>query len=127
MAEVAEGQIGVRDMKEVKVTFHRACFWIYGRKMAKADLSYVVQPNQKVYVECRRITEDDRKLHTSLPQDIDFRATIIWIGPCRPRNDRDDPNRSDPNIFPWLSRRGMNIGQVMMMMIMMIIMIFMNI
>ena len=40
MAEVAEGQIGVRDMKEVKVTFHRASFWIYGRKMAKADLSY---------------------------------------------------------------------------------------
>ena len=36
-----------------------------------------------MYVECRRITEDDRKLHTSLPQDIDFRATIIWIGPCR--------------------------------------------
>ena len=34
-------------------------------------------------MECRRITEDDRKLHTSLPQDIDFRATIIWIGPCR--------------------------------------------
>ena len=48
--------------------------------------------------------------------------------PCRPRNDRDDPNRSDPNIFPWLSRRGMNIGQVMMIvMVMMIIMIMMNI
>ena len=40
MSEVAEGQIGVRDMKEVKVTFHRSSFWIYGRKMAKADLSY---------------------------------------------------------------------------------------
>ena len=40
MSEVAEGQIGVRDMKEVKVTFHRSSFWIYGRKMAKADLSF---------------------------------------------------------------------------------------
>lgn len=47
----------------------------------------------QVTVECRRITEEDRKQHTSLPLDIDFRATIIWIGPCRPRNDREDPNR----------------------------------
>ena len=48
LEEVEEGQVGVKDMKEVKVTFHRSCFWIYGRKMAKADLSHVVQPNQKV-------------------------------------------------------------------------------
>merc|ERR1712176_1617045 len=55
--------------------------------------------------------EEDRKLHTSLPPDIDYRATIIWIGPCRPRNDREDPNRSCPGVFQWLSRRGMNINQ----------------
>ena len=48
LEEVEEGKLGVKDMKEVKITFHRSCFWIYGRKMAKADLSYVVQPNQKV-------------------------------------------------------------------------------
>ena len=109
--DVEDGRIGVKDMKEVKVTFHRASFWIYGRKMAKADLSYVVQPNQRVMVECKKITDEDRRLHTSLPADIDYRATIIWIGPSRPRNDRDDPNRSDPGIFSWLSKRGMNIGQ----------------
>ena len=49
LEEVEEGKLGVKDMKEVKITFHRSCFWIYGRKMAKADLSYVVQPNQKVH------------------------------------------------------------------------------
>ena len=48
LEEVEEGEIGVKDMKDVKVTFHRSCFWIYGRKMAKADLSHVLQPNQKV-------------------------------------------------------------------------------
>ena len=112
LEEVEEGKLGVKDMKEVKITFHRSCFWIYGRKMAKADLSYVVQPNQKVHfklinnvapivtpiddkvvVECKKITEEDRAHHTNLPSDIDYRATIIWIGPSRPRNDRDDPNR----------------------------------
>ena len=96
LSEVSEGQIGVKDMKEVKVTFHRASFWIYGRKMAKADLSYVVQPNQKVMVECKKITEKDREQHSSLPADINYRATVIWVGPTRPRNDRDDPNRNDP-------------------------------
>ena len=44
-------------------------------------------------VECKKITEEDRAHHTNLPSDIDYRATIIWIGPSRPRNDRDDPNR----------------------------------
>ena len=47
----------------------------------------------KVVVECKKITEEDRAHHTNLPSDIDYRATIIWIGPSRPRNDRDDPNR----------------------------------
>ena len=109
--DLAEGQIGVSEMKDVKVTFHRACFWVYGRKMAKADLSYVVQPNQRVMVECRKITADDRKLHSSLPMDIDYRATVIWIGPSRPRNDREDPNRNDTGIFQWLGKRGLNIAQ----------------
>eukprot|EP00090_Calanus_glacialis_P000637 TRINITY_DN10415_c0_g1_i1.p1 TRINITY_DN10415_c0_g1~~TRINITY_DN10415_c0_g1_i1.p1 ORF type:complete len:938 (+),score=322.63 TRINITY_DN10415_c0_g1_i1:89-2902(+) len=109
--DLTEGQIGVRDMKDVKVTFHRACFWVYGRKMAKADLSYVVQPNQRVMVECKKITADDRKLHSSLPLDIDYRATVIWIGPSRPRNDREDPNRNDTGIFQWLGKRGLNIAQ----------------
>ena len=49
--------------------------------------------HQKVVVECKKITEEDRAHHTNLPSDIDYRATIIWIGPSRPRNDRDDPNR----------------------------------
>ena len=47
----------------------------------------------KVVVECKKITDEDRAHHTNLPSDIDYRATIIWIGPSRPRNDRDDPNR----------------------------------
>ena len=104
MSEVSEGQIGVKDMKDVKVTFHRASFWIYGRKMAKADLSYIVQPNQKVMVECKRITEKDREQHSALPPDINYRATVIWIGPTRPRNDRDDPNRNDPGNVQTRSR-----------------------
>ena len=48
LEEVEEGQIGMKDMQEVKVTFNRSCFWIYGRKMGKVDLSHVVQPNEKV-------------------------------------------------------------------------------
>ena len=48
LEEVEEGQIGMKDMQEVKVTFHRSCFRIYGRKTGKADLSHVVQPNEKV-------------------------------------------------------------------------------
>ena len=83
--EVGEGESGMRDMTEVKVTFHRSCFWIYGRKMAKADLSYVIQPNQKVMVECKKITDEARAQFPNLPQDMDYRATVIWIGPSRPR------------------------------------------
>ena len=56
-----------------QVTFHRSAFWVYGRKMAKADLSYVVQPNQRVTVEVRQITQEDREAHKSLPHDIDYR------------------------------------------------------
>ena len=57
---VKVGELGVKDMRGVKVTFHRTNFWVYGRKMAKADLSYVVQPNQKIVVECARITSKER-------------------------------------------------------------------
>jgi len=111
-AELAEaGGLGIKQMKNVKVTFHRTCFWVYGRKMAKADLSYVIRPNQKVMVECRAISEKDRQLHPSLPPDIHYRATLIWVGPARPRNDKEDPNRNDTGIFQWLGQRGLNIGQ----------------
>ena len=68
-----EGEPGVQDMQGVKVTFHRSCFWVYGRKLAKGDLSYLVQPNQRVMLECRPITAEDRDQHASLPQDIHYR------------------------------------------------------
>merc|ERR1719221_796049 len=55
-------------------------------------------------VECKRITEKDREQHTALPADINYRATVIWIGPSRPRNDREDPNRNDTGIFQWLAK-----------------------
>ena len=44
------------------MTFHRANFWVFGRKMAKADLTYLVQPNQKVSLECSEITEQVSEL-----------------------------------------------------------------
>ena len=50
-------------------------------------------------VECRAISEKDRQLHPSLPPDIHYRATLIWVGPARPRNDKEDPNRNDTGIF----------------------------
>ncbi len=58
------GELGAKDIRGVKVTFHRTNFWVYGRKMAKADLSYVVQPNQKVVVECTRITAKERQVQS---------------------------------------------------------------
>lgn len=53
----------------------------------------------QVMVECRGISEKDRQLHPSLPPDIHYRATLIWVGPARPRNDKEDPNRNDTGIF----------------------------
>jgi len=107
----AVGQLGVREMKGIKVTFHRTNFWVFGRKMAKADLTYLVQPNQRVTLECSKITSQERDYYTNLPANIEYRATIVWVGPTRPRNDRDDPNRNDVSIFDWLSKRGLNIQQ----------------
>ena len=111
LEQVEEGSPGVQDMAGTKVTFHRTCFWVYGRKMAKADLSYVVQPNQRVMLECKAITEEDRQVHPSLPLDISYRASMIWIGASRPRNDRDDPNRNDTSVFNWLGKRGLSMAQ----------------
>merc|ERR1719391_381885 len=98
-------------MKGVKVTFHRTNFWVFGRKMAKADLTYLIQPNHRVTLECSEITSAERQQYSALPTNVYYRATIVYVGPSRPRNDRDDPNRNDCSIFDWLSKRGLNIGQ----------------
>ena len=72
-----EDEPKVKDMKGVEVTFHRSCFWVYGRKISKGDLSYLVQPNERVTLECRAITEEDRRQHASLPQDIHYRHSLV--------------------------------------------------
>ncbi|XP_023321158.1 uncharacterized protein LOC111695917 isoform X2 [Eurytemora carolleeae] len=107
----APGQPGVKDMQGVKVTFHRTNFWVFGRKMAKADLTYLIQPNHRVLLECSEISPQEREHYSTLPANIQYRATIVWVGPARPRNDRDDPNRNDVSIFDWLAKRGLNISQ----------------
>jgi len=107
----AVGQLGIKHMKGVKVTFHRTNFWVFGRKMAKADLTYIIQPGQRVMLECAEITPQEREHYPSLPTHIQYRATIVWVGPSRPRNDKDDPNRNDVSVFDWLSKRGLNINQ----------------
>ena len=38
-------------------------------------------------------------------------SAMLQIGPSRPRNDRDDPNRNDTGVFNWLGKRGMNINE----------------
>jgi hypothetical protein len=75
------GELGAKDMRGVKVTFHRTNFWVYGRKMAKADLSYVVQPNQKVVVECTRITAKERQVQSveGLKYFMYRRRTVLYM------------------------------------------------
>ena len=33
------------------------------------------------------------------------RVIMFCLGPSRPRNDKDDPNRNDVSVFDWLSKR----------------------
>eukprot|EP00088_Acartia_fossae_P051852 TRINITY_DN5832_c0_g1_i10.p1 TRINITY_DN5832_c0_g1~~TRINITY_DN5832_c0_g1_i10.p1 ORF type:complete len:933 (-),score=328.00 TRINITY_DN5832_c0_g1_i10:867-3665(-) len=100
---------GTIAMKGMKVTFHRTNLWVFGRKCAKADLSYLIQPNQRVNFEVEEITSDDRSRMHDLDPNIKFRATIAWIGPVRPRNDPEDPNKNDVSVFVWVQKRGMDI------------------
>jgi len=111
MLDDPKGDKGMLDLKGALVTFNRVNLWVYGRKMAKADISYVLQPDQRISLEVERLTDEERaKFRKNIPlsNDVKYKATIAWIGCARPRNDRDDPNKNDKSLFDWLGARGLN-------------------
>ncbi len=107
----AAGSKMVADMAGKIITFHRSTLWVYGRKLAKGDIAHVIPDNQIVYCEAKEMTEEEKaRLSSMMPANCNHRATIVWIGPSRPRNDKDDPSRNDASVFEWIARRNMNIN-----------------
>ena len=53
---------------------------MFGRKCAKADLSYLIKPNQRVNMEIELITDDEREKIKDLPKSVKYKATCIWVG-----------------------------------------------
>ena len=53
------------------MTFHRTNFWVFGRKMAKADLTYLIQPNHRVLLECSEISPQV-DIHPSIKSNHSF-------------------------------------------------------
>jgi hypothetical protein len=111
LEEPNEAGKGSVNIKGERVSFVRSNFWVFGRKCAKVDLSYLIQPNQRVNLEVELMTDEDRAKIPDLPKSVSYRASCVWVGPTRPRNDKDDPNKNDSSIFDWLSKRGLNIKQ----------------
>ena len=53
---------------------------MFGRKCAKADLTYLITPNQRVNLEVELISDEDREKIADLAPSVKYKATCIWVG-----------------------------------------------
>lgn len=90
-----------------RALFSRDCVYVFGARMAKADLAYVLKVNDKVQLELEEL--DSVLLRFGV--EIKYRASLVWVGPP-PKLDEncdDFPNYVGNVIMPFITKRGFSV------------------
>ncbi len=103
---------GMLPMRDQQVFVPRSTLYVFGHRTSNVDVSFILARNQKLTLETTPLTPADReKYGVDIPRRVKHRATIAWVGPTRPRGNRDrDPSRNDVGIKEWLFKRSLTVS-----------------
>ncbi|TRY78326.1 hypothetical protein TCAL_15357 [Tigriopus californicus] len=94
-----------------RAIFKREHTYVFGARMAKADLSYVIKEKDKIQLEMERLDEEDAvEAKKKYGCEIKYCATLAWVGPTPKleRNCDTFPHYIGNSIYPFLNKRGMD-------------------
>ena len=101
--------------KAPEVLFERDSVYIWNVAIANGDLNYVLQENDKVFVEVVDLLGKEKKKwqnrlgSTQVPK---FIATLVFIGGGRPKVEKiSEDFTKNSNLVQWLNKRNMDIEQ----------------
>jgi len=100
--------------KAPEVLFERESVYIWNVQLKSGDLNYVLQENDKVFVEIADLLGKEKKkwqnkLGTiSVPK---FVASLVFVGGGRPKADRvNEDFTKNANLVQWLNKRNIDIS-----------------
>jgi len=100
--------------KAPEVLFERESFYLWNVSHEKGDLSYVMNENDKYFVEVTDlIGKEKRKWQSRLGAENipKFIATLVYVGGGRPKAERiNDDIASNSNLEQWLKKRNIELG-----------------
>ncbi len=109
-AQDEDGNRGLRCLVGEKVRFDRDQLFAFGMRCDKADLAHILARNQKIMLEAKHVEDTgEQPHHGHNAGQIVWQASLTWVGPCRPRNDRDVAlSRNDEGVKIWLKKRNLS-------------------
>ena len=97
----------------MQVLFERDSVYIWNVPISNGDLNYVLQENDKVFVEVVDLLGKEKKKWQSrlgTTQVPKFIATLVFVGGGRPKVEKiSDDFTKNSNLVQWLNKRNMDI------------------
>ena len=92
-----------------RALFSRDQVYVFGARMSRADLAYVLKINDKVQLELEEL--DSVILRFGV--EIKYKASLVWVGPP-PKLDEncdDFPHYVGNVVMPFITKRGFSIEE----------------
>ena len=100
--------------KAPEVLFERDSVYIWNVQITNGDLNYVLQENDKVFVEVVDLLGKEKKKwqnRLGSPQVPKYIATLVFVGGGRPKAEKiTEDFTKNSNLVQWLNKRNIDIG-----------------
>ena len=100
--------------KAPEVLFERESVFIWNVQITNGDLNYVLQENDKVFVEVVDLLGKEKKKwqnRLGSPQVPKYIATLVFVGGGRPKAEKiSEDFTKNSNLVQWLNKRNIDIG-----------------
>merc|ERR1719471_1869497 len=100
--------------KAPEVLFERDSVYIWNVQISNGDLNYVLQENDKVFVEVVDLLGKEKKKwqnRLGSPQVPKYIATLVFVGGGRPKLEKmSEDFTKNSNLVQWLNKRNIDIG-----------------
>lgn len=101
--------------KAPEVLFDRESVYIWNVQIASGDLNYVLQENDKVFVEVADLIGKEKKKWQNKLNNVaipKFIATLVYIGGGRPKAEKLTEDFSkNSNLIQWLNKRNLDMNK----------------